>query len=116
MSDDLIEKLIKLHEEHPELPVKTIVDTEVVASDEFSYWLSRIRAVSIKKYIVIDSEVIFYEDMDYDNVWDIYDYSYVRGKMSEDISEEEAEKVLAELYEKAPWIEAIIIWVGVDND
>jgi hypothetical protein len=116
MSDDLIKKLAKLHEEHPELPVITMVDTEVVPSDEFSYWLSKIRAVSIKKYIVTDSEVIFYEDMDYDNVWNIYDYSYVRDKMSEDISEEEADKVLAELYEKAPWIEAIIVWVGVNNE
>ena len=116
MSDDLIKKLIKLHEERPELPVITMVDTEVVPSDEFSFWLSRIRAVSIKKYIVTDSEVIFYEDMDYDYAWDIYDCSYVRSKMSGDISEEEEEKVLAELYEKAPWIEAIIIWVGVNND
>lgn len=116
MSDDLIKKLTKLHEEHPELLVKTMVDTEVVASDDFSYWISRIRDVTIKKYIVTDSEVLFYEDMDYDIVWDIYDYTYVRGKMRGDISEEDAEKVLAELYEKAPWKEAIIIWVGVDND
>lgn len=111
----MIEKLIKLHKENPELPVITMVDTEVVASDEFSYWLSRIRAVSIKKYMVKDGEVLFYEDMDYDIVWDIYDYSYIRDKMSKDISEEDAEKVLAELYEKAPWKEAIIIWVGVDD-
>ena len=116
MSDDLIKKLTKLHEEHPDLPVVTMVDTEVVPSDEFSFWLSRIRAVTIKKYIVKDGEVFFYEDKDYDNAWEICDYHDILRKMDRDISEEDAEKVLAEFYEKAPWKEAIIIWVGVDND
>lgn len=111
----MIEKLIELHKEHPKLPVITMVDTEVVPSDDFSFWISKIRAVNVKKYIVVDGEVIFYEDMDYDNAWKMYDYSCVRSKMRGDISEEEAGKVLAELYEAASWKEAIIIWVGVDD-
>lgn len=111
----MIEKLIKLHKEHPELPVITMVDTEVVASDEFSFWISRIRAVTIKKYMVADDEVLFYEDMDYDNAWRMYDYSYIRSKIDQYMSEEEVVDVLVELYEKAPWKEAIIIWVGVND-
>lgn len=111
----MIEKLIRLHKERPDLPVITMVDTEVVASDEFSYWISRIRAVNVKKYMVADGEVIFYEDMDYDNAWRMYDYSYIRSKIDQYMSEEETVDVLVELYEKAPWKEAIIIWVGVDD-
>lgn len=116
MSDDLIKKLTKLHEEHPELPVVTMVDTEVVPSDEFSFWLSKIRDVDVKKYMVVDGEVLFYEDMDYDNAWRMYDYSYIRSKIDQYMSEEEVVDVLVELYEKAQWKEAIVIWVGVNND
>ena len=117
MSEDLIKKLAKLHEEHSDLPVVTMVDTEVVPSDDYGFWKGNIRNVVIRKYITSrNGEILFYDDKEYENVWDIYDYRYVRDKMPLDVTEEEAEKILAKLYEKAPWIEAIIIWVGVGND
>ena len=92
-----IKKLVELSEKHPDLPIITLVDTEVVADCGHTFWLSRIYDVNIDKYYVSEEFVYLYSISEYDDIF--YD----------DVSAEEADKIFEEL----PWIEAIVVRVGL---
>ena len=92
-----IKKLVELSEKHPDLPIITLVDTEVVADSSHSWWLSKINGVHIDKYYVGEEFVYLYSTSDYDDIF--YD----------DISAQEADK----RFEELPWIEAIVVEVGL---
>ena len=92
-----IKKLANLSENHPNLPIITLVDTEVVADLGHAWWLSRIYSVGIDKYFVGDEYVYLYSESEYDDIfW-------------ADVDAEEANR----MFEELPWKEAIIVRVGV---
>ena len=92
----MVDKLIQLKKEHPELPIITMVFSEVVGEDDNGYWLGKIDNISIDKYYRGEERVYLYNLTDYEDIF-----------WKEDISEEEANK----RFEELPWIEAIIIWI-----
>lgn len=94
---ELIGKLERLSEEHPDLPIITLVDTEVVADSSHSWWLSKINGVHIDKYYVGEEFVYLYSISEYDDIF----YA--------DVSVEEADR----RFEELPWIEAIVVEVGL---
>ena len=93
---EILKKLVKLSDEHPDLPIITLVDTEVVADLGHTWWLSRIYSIDIDKYFVGDEYVYLYSESEYDDIfW-------------ADVDLEEANK----MFEELPWKEAIIMRVG----
>ena len=95
---DIIKKLVKLSDEHPNLPIITLVDTEVVADLGHTWWLSRIYSVNLDKYFVGDEYVYLYSLSEYDDIfWD------------DAISAKEADR----RFEELPWIDAIVVRVGL---
>ena len=111
---DLIAELAMLHDKHPGLPVLTMVDSEVVADDDHSFWKSKIRAVKLDKYVETDSKIIVYSrSYDIEDVYDIYDQDVISRKIPNDLSQAERTRLMTEMFENAPWVDAIIVWVGV---
>jgi hypothetical protein len=103
--NDKIKELIKLSEENPEMEIKIMVNQDVVAGDDFAYWMAEIENISKDIYWVKDEHVIIGEneisdelDLEADDVETAEDYIDKRFK---------------ELKESKDIKEAIIVYIGV---
>lgn len=97
------EELLKVAKEHPGLPMITMVDSEVVADDGYSYWLGKVYRVDVD-FINQDTDRVLIKSVD-----DEEDILYVFDKCWDDLPEAAQDKILADV----KWTEAIIIWIGV---
>lgn len=101
------EKLFKLMQENPELPVVAMVYSEVVADDGYSYWLGSWGNADIGEYITGDEKLHLREDDDPEEVDNTLG-DYMDTETYESIkTDEEALKA----YEELPWIKAIIVYI-----
>lgn len=96
-------ELVKLH---PELPVIPMVDTDVVASDEFSTWKGSFGHSEIKEFTWYEmyhdcEQMVLKEDNG-----GIVEYLM---KCNDDMEEEAAQKVVDDL----DWQKAIILDIGL---
>lgn len=101
--------------EYPDLPIIAEVETEVVASDEFSYWYGEFANSRVDEYCLYQSEwaeepwLILKEDgLDrvYDNIYDSIDWDSAYPDVDND---EQEEKIVIEHYEKLLWKKAIFV-------
>lgn len=97
------EELLKVAKEHPGLPMISMVDSEVVADDGYSYWLGQVTNVEVD-YINTDTDRVLIKSVD-----DEEDILYAFDKCWDDLPEAAQDKILADV----KWTEAIIIWIGV---
>lgn len=98
-----IKNLFKLITENSTLPIVAFVATEVVAGDEYGYWLGHIKSVSVEKtYTAPNGSVHFYHD-------DIYEVlNEELGWNWEDfVNDQEAQAT----YDNLPWKEAIAVYI-----
>ena len=126
MRDFITRELLKVASDNPELPIKFMVDSEVVADDFHEWWLAEAQRVEIAD--------IYLGGGLGDRRWGD-DCLYVRHKSSnqnrtaliEYIAEnqldltslgdcevyEEAYETAKEIVEKLPWQKVILVYVGV---
>lgn len=95
------EKLFKLMQENPELPVVPMVDRDVAVG--YAWNIGRLEEVEIDEYLIADE--IIYTKLS-DDLWDVLEAVYGEFKVSK-MTEEEA----AEAYQQLPWIKAIMLYV-----
>ena len=94
------DKLFKLMQEHPELPVIPMVESEVVCDDSYGYWMGSWGDCRIDKFIVTEDRIYFI-DADKDEILlSLYDWEWV-----DEVSDEEYEQG----YKNINWIDAIIV-------
>lgn len=102
-------EIIKLIEEHPELPVVPMVDWEVVA-DSYGYWLGKWGRCELSEYYK-GREYIHFKDDDEENVLnDMVGCRYGHDKDGRDIYELSDEEWNA-LYQSIPWIKCIVVYI-----
>lgn len=105
------ETLIDLIKENPELNVVPMVDHEVVAGDDFAYWLASWGKASIDEYCVNDERVYIKskDDMQFeiDNICDVLRDDHPS------YSEEKIERIAKAEVANWPWRRAIIVWIEV---
>lgn len=106
-----IEKLIQLKNENPELPIIPMVGTDVVASDEYSYWMASFGKVELGQYYISEERVIF--DLD-DLTDEILDKHCCDDKWEELSDEEQIKK--AENIAKKKMKSAIIVWIDTPKE
>ncbi|MDE6469751.1 MAG: hypothetical protein K2L19_01840 [Eubacterium sp.] len=106
-----IEKLIQLAKENPNLPIIPMVGTDVVASDEYSYWLASFGEVELGRYYVSDERVIL--DLD-DLTEEILDEHCCDDEW-ENLSDEEQVKK-AENIAKKKMKSAIIVYIDTPKE
>lgn len=103
------EALFALMHDHPDLPVVPMVHTEVVAADDYAYWMGGWGSSEITKFYLGDEKVHFYEPDDLDEVCQaLNDVPYTESY--EDAYERE-DAVNLELYNALPWVEAIVVYI-----
>lgn len=103
------EKLFRLMQENPELPVVAMVDSEVVADTGYGRWTGVFGYVYIAEYVIGLTRIHFREEDDPSAVEyavrDVLDY-----RLRENIKTEKQE---LEAYRKLPWTKAIIVDIDV---
>lgn len=106
------EKLFRLIEENPGLPVVPMVYSEIVADDGYAYWRGAFGDASVEEYFVGDERVHFRENDDPSEI-DAALYDYLDGKTYDEIkTEAEETKAYAEL----PWTKAIIVYIELPEE
>lgn len=95
------EKLFKLMQENPKLPVVPMVDSDVAAG--YAWNIGRLEEVEIDEYLIADGNVYTKSEDDIQEVLEAAYGSLKAGRMEE----EEAEKA----YQQLPWIKAIMLHI-----
>lgn len=98
------EKLFRLMQENPELPVVAMVDSEIVADDGYNRWLGSWGDSYIGEYLIGEERVHFREDDDPSEVDKVLSERYGDDYYTDMTDEQEAEA-----YVGLPWIRAIIV-------
>lgn len=108
-----IEKLIQLAKENPELKIKFIVNSDVVAdADSYRWWMGNISK--------IETDLCWFPECFYIGEADIIDqinYDMESEPEFEDLSDEEQEKILQEEFKRLEEIgeikKAILVFIDV---
>lgn len=96
------ELFLNLVKENPTLPIMPMVDTEVVAGDNYCWWCARFGESFVGHYYNNDEHCIIRE---HDDDYDIFDECFDIDDFDVNISDEEIEKIVDEL----KWIKAILV-------
>ena len=94
-------KLWELMQKYPSLPVIPLVDSEIVASDEYSWWRGDWGQVRLDKILVTD-DMLFLDSID-DLETVLIDWYGERAY--KDMTGEEAQRT----YDALPWTEVITV-------
>lgn len=106
----MINDLIKLMQENPDLPIIPMVDSEVVCDDS-GYWMGAWGHCKVTEYY-LGRERIHFKDED-DEEWVLGDlvggwYCHdPQGRDIYDLSDEEWN----ELYQSVPWTKCIVVYI-----
>lgn len=104
------EELFKLIQEHPELPVVPMVDSDIVA-DDCGYWLGSWGKASIDEYFVSEqAERVFFKS---DN--DVFDVLERHLSCEEFEALPETEEECRPIYNALPWIKAIVVYITLPD-
>lgn len=102
------EELFKLLRENPGLPVVPMVDGELVAGDEFGYWMGSWGSATVDEYLMPKSEwrgIHFKSD---DDVFDVLE-DWLTDEDFDALPENE--KDCRPIYDALPWIKAIVVYI-----
>lgn len=110
--NDKTAKLLRLISENPTLPVVPFVYNEVVADDDYGYWIGSWGDCYVDEYVCIEKygENRFYARGDQDEIEEYFaeEISY----KNKSLSDEQVEKMAHEQAEALPWKKAILVYVG----
>lgn len=119
MNNEIVEKLLKLATRNPDLPIKAFVYNEVVAEDDYSYWLGDITDV--------DVDEVWLDPNDNGRTWKkkevLFDFDdFFEHCAPEAIQEEcipltagEADKIADKWFESLPWKKCILLTVDTPD-
>lgn len=102
--------LFRLMEEHPELPVVPMVDSEVVAGDEYGRWIGKFGDAHISEYYIGEDRVFIRDDDDSGEVEEL-----VTEICGYDVFEFMTDEEVKGTYSAVPWIRAIIVNIDLPD-
>lgn len=111
-----VEGLLQLIQENPDLPIVPMVDYEIIASDDYTYWTGSWGKAAIDE-VYIDSERIYFKSTDedlladqfYDEIWDNVD-------QYKDLSEHEIGVLAERRVEELNWKKAIVVYITLPDN
>lgn len=106
----MINELIKLIKENPDLPIVPMVDSEVVADDSYSWWLGKWGRCEVTRYYLGRERVHFPDDDEEDVLNDLDGCRYSHDQQGRDIydlTDEEWNR----LYQSVPWVDCIVVHI-----
>ena len=105
-----IDEFLKLVQEHPDLPIVPMVDSEVVADDGYSYWIGDWGHSEITEYYRGRECVHFKDDDEEDVLADMVGCDYYCDPDGNDITEL-SDEAWDKLYASIPWEKAIVVYI-----
>lgn len=108
-----VNELFDLIKANPDLPIVPIVNGDLVC-DVGGYWLGGWGSAHIDKYYIHDGEYLEYGGK-YPDTTDIFErvFDFDEYGIDDDMSDEEADRIMKEKVENLPWIEAIMIYIDI---
>ena len=107
--NDNIKDLLRLIEEHPDLPVVPMVGQDIVA-DSFGEWTAEVVEAEIKKICIYEDAVIFYDENTLKTAG-LLELDYDTLGIPENMSSGEANRRLKAFIDSLDWLEAIIVHI-----
>ena len=107
--NDNIKDLLRLIEEHPDLPVVPMVGQDIVA-DSFGEWTAEGGEAEIKKICIYEDAVIFYDENTLKTAG-LLELDYDTLGIPENMSSGEANRRLKAFIDSLDWLEAIIVHI-----
>ena len=103
-----LQKLFRLIEENPNLPIVPMVDSDIVAEDGYQWWMGNWGRSEKAKYYRGEECVHFYEPDDWEEFDSaLYDAHATDAKVRPDMDDD----TVKEAYENLPWTEAIVVYI-----
>ncbi len=100
------DRLFRLMQEHPELPIAPMVNDEVVCDDTFGYWHGSLGASFLSAYVMGDEGIYIRNDSS-DEMEDVLNNTVGGRDWYTDATEDE----IVNAYSKLPWTECILVYI-----
>lgn len=116
MGADKTKEFLELVKQNPDLPIVPMVDSEIVAEDGYNYWLGSFGSASVNSYVCIDyynGDSRFFTKDEQDAVEEYLADKIIDEWEGEELSDAEVSKMAHEQAEALPWVEAIVVWIGL---
>lgn len=110
MADENRAELIRLIQEHPELPVIPMVGSDIVTDDNYAYWMGSWGRCEVTAYYVGERYVHFKDDDDEDVLADMVGCKHYETPDGRDITDL-SEKEWNALYASIPWVPCIAVYI-----
>lgn len=104
-----IKEILKLIEDHPDLPVIPMVGQDIVA-DSFGEWTAEVGEAEIRKICIYEDAVIFYDENTLKTAG-LLELDYDTLGIPESMSSGEANRRLKAFIDSLDWLEAIIVHI-----
>lgn len=102
-------ELLRLIAENPSLPVVPMVNSEVVADNDYAYWFGSFSNPTVDEYVCVNER--FYTRDNQDEIEDYFS-TYLCDDYP-DMPDEEFYKMIHEKVEALPWKKAIIVYIDL---
>jgi len=102
------EILFKFMKKNPDLPIVSMVEGEIVAGDDFGYWLGSWGLAEIDEYLEPKGDYGYIHFKSNNDVFGVLG-DYLTNEEFENLPETEDE--CRDAYNKLPWIKAIIVYI-----
>lgn len=103
-----IKNLLQLIKENPEVEIKPMVDSEVIADDCCNYWCGSWGNAKLDEYWVSDERIYFKENDFEDLVQEFIDNNY---KDYLNLTDEELEEIAEKKVNSYEWKKAILVYI-----
>lgn len=104
-----IKEILKLINEHPDLPVIPMVGQDIVA-DSFGEWTAEVGEAEIRKICIYEDAVIFYDENTLKTAG-LLELDYETLGLPDSMSSGEANRRLKTFIDSLDWLEAIIVHI-----
>ena len=107
--NEKIKEILKLIDEHPDLPVVPMVGQDIVA-DSFGEWTAEVGKAEIRKICIYEDAVIFYDEYTLKTAG-LLELDYETLGLPDSMSSREANRRLKAFIDSLDWLEAIIVHI-----
>ena len=104
-----IKGILKLIEEHPDLPVIPMVGQDIVA-DCTGEWIASFGRAEIRKICIYEDTVIFYDEDPLETAKTL-DFYRFHPEIWDSVSDEKTNGITKEMIDSLDWLEVIIVHI-----
>lgn len=108
--NEKIKEILKLIEEHPDLPVVPMVGQGIVA-DCTDEWIASFGKAEIRKICMYEEAIIFYDENPFKIAEALDFYHDFPGELFDSVSTGETNRLTKESIDSLDWLEAIIVHI-----